>query len=153
MGEVAARVACVDLSCPAQRPCFQCITMWYLINNIPYFFGIEEKHPTLRTNNSYIRLAHCGRKGAWPCSWESQRADQWLQRTAHFEQKYCLCVLHCQDHKSASYLQVHVMIEHCLLMRLDAIQTEHALVFQGVPRCMTRIGNNMMCISDYISCR
>lgn len=36
--------------------------------------------------------------------------------------------------------QVHVMIEHCLLMRLDALQTELALMSQGVPRCMTRIG-------------
>lgn len=40
----------------------------------------------------------------------------------------------------AFILQVHVMIEHCLLKGLDALQTEYALISQGVPRCMTRIG-------------
>lgn len=34
------------------------------------------------------------------------------------------------------------MIEHCLLLGLDALQTENMLKTQGVPRCMTRIGES-----------
>lgn len=40
-------------------------------------------------------------------------------------------------------IQVHVMIEYCLIMGLDACQTESMLFTQGVPRCMTRIGKKL----------
>lgn len=45
-----------------------------------------------------------------------------------------------QAHKEVSHLQVHVMIEYCLLLGLDALQTENLLLGYGVPCCMTRIG-------------
>ena len=44
-------------------------------------------------------------------------------------------------------MQVHVLIEHCLLRKFDALQTEAALVYYGIAPCFTRIGEGSYCPS------
>jgi len=44
----------------------------------------------------------------------------------------------CSLHNSS--LQVHVLIEHCLIRGLDALESQVALQRYGVPPCVTSIG-------------